>query len=247
MAERLALKFTVGDRSSYAFRQVFTGALLTGGQTQPVAIDLRAGQVVHVTAVDPDGTAAIDVELIDISGTSNGQALPPLGTQRSTLRVAPDGRILGGGLAGPSAVKVTLPAADQTFAILPPAPVKAGATWAVDFERPNAFGAGAWKIHADSRLLRYEQVAGVRTAVVASRLSTPFDVELDPAKLGQPAGVALHESGTVTAEDTTWVDPAAGRVVKGTSTSRFDVTVAVNGTASYRLSGSQSVDLSLQP
>src|SRR5207253_622290 len=142
----------------------FTGALLTSGQTQPVATDLRGGQVMRVTAVDPDGTAALDVELVGLSGTSNGQALPPLGTQRSTLRVAADGRILGGGQAGAAAVKVTLPAADQTFAILPPTPVKPGDAWTVDFERPNAFGAGAWKIHSENRLLRYEQVAGVRTA-----------------------------------------------------------------------------------
>ena len=63
-----------------------------------------------------------------------------------------------------AAVKVTLPAADQTFAILPPTPVKPGDAWTVDFERPNAFGAGAWKIHSENRLLRYEQVAGPVTS-----------------------------------------------------------------------------------
>ncbi|MEP7105807.1 MAG: hypothetical protein ABI838_08170, partial [Chloroflexota bacterium] len=60
-----------------------------------MATDLRAGQVFQVTAVDPDGTAALDVELVDISGTSDGQPLPPLGTQRTTQRVAADSRILG--------------------------------------------------------------------------------------------------------------------------------------------------------
>jgi hypothetical protein len=210
-----------------------------------VATDLRAGQVFRVTAVDGDGTAAVDVELIDISGTSNGQPLPPLGTQRTTQRIAPDGRILGGGPSGPAAVKVTIPAADQAYAILPAGAVRPGDAWTVDFERPNPFGTGTWKVHSENRLLRYEQVAGVRAAVVASRLSTPFDVDLDPAQLGQPAGVALHESGTVTADDTTWVDPAAGRVVKTSSQSRFDVTLMVNGAPGYRLSGSQSVELAL--
>ena len=210
-----------------------------------MATDLRAGQVFQVTAVDTDGTAALDVELVDISGTSNGQPLPPLGTQRTTRRVAADGRILGGGPSGAAAIKVAIPAADQTYAILPARPVRPGDAWSVDFERPNPFGTGSWKVHSENRLLRYEQVAGVRAAVVASRLSTPFDVDLDPAQLGQPAGVALHEAGTVTAEDTTWLDPAAGRVLKTSSQSRFDVAITVNGAAGYRLSGNQAVDLAL--
>jgi hypothetical protein len=242
----LAFKFKVGDRPTYSFREVFTGALLTGGQTQPVATNLNGAEVLQVTAVDPDGSATIDDQLVDVTGTSNGHALPPLGTQHSTVRVATDGRILSGDPSGGSEAKVALPAADQIYAILPPKPVQPGATWTVDFERPNPFGAGAWKVHSENRLLRYEQMGGVRSAVVASRLSTPFDVDLDPARLGQPAGVALRESGTVTADVTTWIDPAAGRMVRTSSKSKFDVAVAVNGTPSYRLTGSQTVDLGLQ-
>jgi len=239
----LAVRYPPGDQQAYHLHEVFTGALTNAaGQVQPVTFDLRAAESTRVTAVDPDGTATLEVELTGVTGTSNGQALPPLGTQTDQVRVATDGRVLGGG-AGGGGSTTTVPSADQWFAILPDRKVAPGATWTRDFERANPFGPGSLKVHSASQLLRYEQAGGVRTAVVQSQLGTPVDVDLAQAPAG---GAVAHEKGSVSADVTSWLDPAAARIVKTSARTRFDLAVNVassTGTATYTLTGSQTVDL----
>jgi len=234
-AATLALRYHAGDQQTYRFHEVFTGALAAaGGQVQAITFDLRAAQSTRVTAVDPDGTATLEVELRDVTGTSNGQPLPALGTQRYEMRVGPDGRVVAGG-AGAGGGPVSVPSADQAFSILPDHTVKPGDAWTRDYQRPNPLAPGSLEVHSESRYLRDEQLAGVRSAVVETRLSTPVDQDLTVGER------TLHETGTVSADVTTWLDAGAGRILKARSSTRFDLS-----SAGYRLSGSQTLDLERQ-
>ena len=232
-AATLAIRYHAGEQETYRLHQVFTAALTSAaGQVQPLTFDLRAVESTRVTAVQGGGGATLEVQLLDMTGTSNGQQLPPLGTQSYQLQVGPDGRILGGGASSTGSSAVSVPSADQAFSILPDRKVKPGDTWTRDYERPNPLGSGAFKVHSANRFLRYEQVGGVQAAVVESKLSTPVDQQVTLA--GQP----LHETGTVTADVTSWVDAGAGRFLKANSTTKFQLS-----TAGYQLGGSQTLEL----
>jgi len=193
-AATLAVKYRVGDQQTYRFHQVFTGALSSAdGHLQPVTFDVRAVETTQVTAVAADGSATLDVQLLDLSGTSDGQQLPLLGTQRYQLRMGADGRILEGGVGVSGSSTLSVPSADQTFAILPDHKVKPGDGWTRDYERPDALGSGSLKVHSENRWLRYEQLSGTRAAVVQSRLSTPIDQELTVG--GQSIAGNRHRHG----------------------------------------------------
>jgi len=232
-AATLAIKYRTGDQETYHVHQVFTAALAgAAGQVKPLTFDLRAVETTRVTAVAADGSATLEVQLLDTTGTSNGQQLPPLGTQSYQLQVGADGRILGGGASAAGTSAVSIPSADQSFSILPDRKVKPGDGWTRDFERPNPLGASSLKVHSENRFLRYEQLDGVQAAVVESKLTTPVDQQVTLA--GQP----LQETGTVTAKVTSWVDAGAGRFLKGTSSSKFQLAAA-----GYQLQGSQTQEL----
>ena len=232
-AATLAIRYRSGDQVTYHVHQVFTAALANAGaQIQPLTFDLRAVERTKVTAVAGDGTATLEVQLLDTTGTSNGQPLPPLGTQSYQLLVGPDGRILGGGASAAGTSAVSVPSADQSFAILPDRKVKPGDAWTRDYERPNPLGSGSLKVHSENRFLRYEQLNGVQAAVVESRLSTPVDQQVTLA--GQP----LQETGTVTADVTSWVDAGAGRFLKTISAAKFQLSAA-----GYQLQGSQTLEV----
>ena len=96
-------------------------------------------------------------------------------------------------------------------------------------------GAGSLQVHSDNRLLRYEQLDGVQAAVVESRLSTPVNQQVTLA------GQALQETGTVTGDVISWLDPGAGRFLKATSSTKFQLSAA-----GYQLQGSQTLNLDRQ-
>ena len=179
-----------------------------------------------------DGSATLEVQLLDTTGTSNGQTLPPLGTQTYQLQVGTDGRILGGGASAAGTSAVSVPSADQSFSILPDRKVKPGDTWTRDYERPNPLASGSLKVHSENRFLRYEPLSGAQAAVVESKLSTPVDQQVT---LG---GQTLHETGTVSADVTSWLDAGAGRFLKATSSTKFQLSAA-----GYQLQGSQTQEL----
>jgi hypothetical protein len=133
--------------------------------------------------------------------------------------MAPDGLVA----AAPAPGTFTVPGSSQFLAILPGRPVRPRDGWTSDLRL-----AGRTTLHVESRLDRYERWRGRDVAVVTSRSAGPFDV----------AAGAARSRGTVDGRSTTWLDPAAGLVVKVDHT--FTTTFTTGGppagfTGTYRL------------
>jgi hypothetical protein len=133
--------------------------------------------------------------------------------------LAPDGLVA----AAPAPGTFTVPGSSQFLAILPDRPVRPGDAWTSDVRLP-----GRTTLRAMSRLERYERWRGRDVAVVTSRSFGPFDM----------AAGAVRSRGTVDGRSTTWLDPAAGLVVKVDHT--FTTTFTTGGpaagfTGTYRL------------
>ncbi len=154
-----------------------------------------------------------------------------------------------------------VPGSDQVAPLLPEGPVEPGDSWSRDVTVPAPFGADDG-IHASlvATLVRYQPFHGVRAAVIEEHGSIPLDLTLDVAKVLQalgkqepqlPSGVnpQIRYHGTVTEEDTSWFDPAEGRVLSFSSTATVDATISFTGMPAgatapdFGLSGKVSIDL----
>ncbi|MGH2691319.1 MAG: hypothetical protein ACRDHM_02340, partial [Actinomycetota bacterium] len=187
-------------------------------------LEFEMSAVTRVLSVDPQGNATLEITSEDLR--VQGSGFPSLPDQfgseleaPQTLVVAPDGRILESSnpFLGPEAM------GDQGFMrnpLLPDEPVAPGDTWEIDDFQKLGLGEGGFDIHADNRLLRYDEVNGVETVVIRSAMSGPFDFTFNPSDLASllpdeelPAGAAseldgtgtIHYGGELTMEGDYWV------------------------------------------
>jgi hypothetical protein len=130
----------------------------------------------------------------------------------------------------------------QSFPLLPEGPVGPGDEWEKDVEQPLPFGDGEIRIHSENEFVRYEDVGGVRTAVIESAITSPIDWTIDLAELGDeldnsgtsfvdveglPSSVLYR--GQVEQDQTTWLDPDRGEVVRSELSGEFDITTRAEG------------------
>ena len=226
---QLSLRYRTGDQDTYVLREIFDGIVIDQfGHAEPATFDVRAEEVTRASAVASDGTATLEVELRAINETSSPVPPLPEGGDRYQLKLAPDGRVVGGGEAAIGGVAYTVAVAAQPFAILAGNPVAPGDSWSSDYQRNDLPGAAVEAVHADNHFERYELLDGIRVARVRTSLSMPVDREVD---LG---GHKLHEIGTVTARMTSEVDPVSGRFLETDTNVDFELTAG-----GYRLTGTQ--------
>ncbi len=244
----LALSFKEGDTARYRLHMTMDGAMssdLTG--TEQVVMDFSETFSWKVTKVDPDGIATIEVTIEDVSGTANGLPVPATGTgMTSEMRIAPDGRVLSAGdlmlAASNDSGGTGFPGMGQITPILPDHPVAPGDTWSKDFSQSNPFGDGDIRFSTQSSFDRYEDVNGVKAAVITSTITVPLDLTFDFGKLMAAYGGDSPQSGMKELRKvkityggqgsfvlTSWVDLAAEQMVKSSSTGDFDLTMEFSG------------------
>jgi hypothetical protein len=191
------------------------------------------------------------------------------------MRVAPDGRVLE--VSGPSLDPFgvlgdgsvpgagQLPWMDQLTPLLPDGPVEPGDTWTRSGSKANAFG-GELSYDARVTFERYEQVEGVRAAVIKTELTIPMDLTIsfddllrgqgqelrDVPNLDELRRIEVSYRGDVSATGRTWVDVEGQRLLQGESSGTFDLTATFDGLKELegrelRLSGNMTMHLERVP
>lgn len=249
----LALGFEEGTTYRYRVTMAFDGTVDT---LVKLPMDGRVEETVayHVVEVAPDGAATIDVSVEDVSGSFAGRPLPPASDMELRMVIGPDGGLrevdgqpvpeaLGQGWADPSG-SGGLPGM-QSFPFLPDEPVGPGDEWVRDVDQPVPFGEGRIQVHSENEFVRYEDVGSVRTAVIESEISSPMDWRIDLSELaefgeeletsdgafvdveGLPSSITYR--GDVSQDQTTWLDPGRGEMVRSELSGEFDVTIRASG------------------
>jgi hypothetical protein len=240
-ARTLTLSFAEGETQRYALQMHMDGSVSTSSPagSHGYAMDVTENLSWKVLSVDEEGIATLAVTIKDLTGTLNQKPLPvPQQDITCRIRIAPDARILTGGNLSFASVGSAqgFPGMDQFSALLPDRPVAPGDTWRRQFIQPIAFGQGEIRYAARSRFERYEEVDGVRTAVISSYMSVPMDFTLklrklmktlgqSPAQAGLPPSarpqIIYHGRGAF--KTTSWIAPDTEVLVKSISTGRFSL------------------------
>lgn len=249
----LALGFEEGTTYRYRVTMSFDGTVDALVEL-PMDGEVRQTLAYEVVDVASDGTATIVVRVEDASGTFAGRPIPPTGDVETRMVIGPDGGIreidgqpvpeaLGQGWTDPSG-SGGLPGM-QSFPFLPDEPVEPGDEWVRDVTQPVPFGEGEIRVHAENEFLRYEDVGSVRTAVIESEVTSPIDWTIDLAELAELGGqvdsagegfaeieglpTSVDYQGEVVQEQTTWLDPDQGEMVRSELSGEFDITTRARG------------------
>lgn len=236
-------------------------AVGSGTQTQSVPLEFDAASDVQwrVLAVDAAGTATVKVTTSNLSLSSNGQSQTVPNPPALTIHVSRDGRVVstsGLTIASGSGRFPGLDGTDQISALLPDHAVKPGDTWSKSLTRTILGSTVSFR--ASGAYLRDERVGTVNAAVIQTKQTVPLRFALTGRDLASllpglrgvvPAGAKVAYSGRVAGVSTTWVDPAAKKVLKSQGTGTFSIDIAITGVpstsglGSLRMSGTESVTL----
>jgi hypothetical protein len=150
-----------------------------------------------------------------------------------------------------------LSSTDQISALLPDHVVKPGDTWTKSVSR-TMLGSRI-SFQASGSYVRNEKVGGVTAAVIQSKATIPMKFTLTGADLASllpglrgalPSNAKMGYSGQVATASTTWIDPAAKKLLKTQATGTFaiDITASTARLAdgrnlTLRMTGTQTIAL----
>jgi len=246
-ATALSMSFPKGQTFSYGLSMTMDGTIRAGSQSGPLKGTITETLSWKVASVDAKGIATVALTAGNISGNFNGQPVSNTSQYTTTIQVAPDGRILvGGDLASTTGGSgFSFPGTDQFTPILPDHPVKPGDTWTKTFDQTLPFGGGELTYTSHNTFVRYEQVSGVKAAVIRSTMTVPLDLTIDLRKLldtyGQGASIpkgshpTILYGGSVSLDQTAWFDPVGGSLVKSLLAAQFDMQMQFKGFPSKQL------------
>jgi len=264
-AQAISLAFKQGEQFKYALHFTGTFTAHIGAVAQDVKIDAKARETVATTAVEPDGTADMTLTLSDLTITTTGKAADGSTTTSTTtqtnaippqqLKVAPDGRILsinGQNISSESPFGV-LTGSYLVYAVLPDSAVKAGDKWSKSYDQAQPGGSSSVHVTSNSTYLRDESFHGVNSAVIETKSAADFTMNLIPPKSplpntpngtrpGPTPGGLGSVQGSETSDTTSWVDPAAHRVLKSSMKATLRATIA-EFENQVTVTGTQTVDL----
>ncbi|MGZ4147520.1 MAG: hypothetical protein ACXVPL_07415 [Actinomycetota bacterium] len=244
-ATALALAFDRGDQTTYDLHMKMDGSIDLGSAgSQPLSMDTTESVGWKVLKVAKDGTATVRMSVNGASGSVNGQPIPAGAAESSTtLRVTPDGQIIDAngmslGSVGASPMG-SFPGMNQVTPILPDHAVSPGDEWDKHFSQKFPFGDAKIEYTAHSTFERYEQIDGVRAAVITTEYMVPLDFSLDLGELakafggtGDATGLSgkngtMTYGGSGTFTQTSWLDLEQKQIVKGTTDGKFDMTMSL--------------------
>ena len=264
-AQAISLAFKQGEQFKYALHFTGTFSAHIGAVLQDVKIDAKARETVVTTAVESDGTADMTLTLSDLKITTTGKAADGSTTTSTTtqtnaippqqLKVAPDGRILsinGQNISSESPFGV-LTGSYLVYAVLPDSAVKPGDKWSKSYDQAQPGGSSSVHVTSNSTYLRDESFHGVNAAVIETKSAADFTMNLLPPKsplpntangtsAGPTPGGLGSVQGSETSDTTSWVDPAAHRVLKSSMKATLRATIA-EFENQVTVTGTQTVDL----
>jgi hypothetical protein len=264
-AQTISLAFKQGEQFKYTLHFTGTFSAHVGSVSQDVKIDAKAKETVTITAVESDGTADMTLTLSDLTITTTGKSADG-GTTTSTttqagaippqqLKVTPDGRILsinGESISSASPFGV-LAGSYLVYAVLPDTAVKPGDQWSKSYDQAQPGGSSNVHVTSNSTYLRDESFQGVSAAVIETKSTADFTMNLFPPqspppntpngnRAGPTPGGFGAMQGSVASDTTSWIDPGARRVLKSSmkATLKASITEFEN---QVTVTGTQSVDL----
>ena len=264
-AQAISLAFKQGEQFKYALHFTGTFSAHIGAVLQDVKIDAKARETVATTAVESDGTADMTLTLSDLTITTTGKAADGSTTTSTTtqtnaippqqLKVAPDGRILsinGQNISSESPFGV-LTGSYLVYAVLPDSAVKPRDKWSKSYDQAQPGGSSSVHVTSNSTYLRDESFHGVNSAVIETKSAADFTMNLIPPKSplpntpngtrpGPTPGGLGSVQGSETSDTTSWVDPAAHRVLKSSMKATLRATIA-EFENQVTVTGTQTVDL----
>jgi hypothetical protein len=246
-AQTLVLAYKSGDTYKYTLSSTANETIDVGGLTIPLKLEMTGGETVTVKSVDSQGTADVSIDLSNlVIKTTTGQTTNTTsGTPTPTIsmKIGADGRILSvnGTTIGGNPFTIFSGGGGFISAVLPDKAVAVGDTWSKDYDQANPMGTGTIRLMNKSKYLRDESLKGVNAAVVETTSTGSLDITVEMSKVmaGAPASSSsvippglfqsLSIKGTVTADTTTWVDPAGHRVMKSHKTGTANLTMTFSG------------------
>ena len=251
-AQPLALAFTQGQEQTYEIHMTMDAHMSSDVfGDQPLKMDLGETVTWRVKSVDQDGTATIEVTVTDVSGSLNGEPVPPTDIPPLEMTIASDGRVLSaGGIAfggSPDTQGFGFPGMEQLTPILPDPgeKVSVGDTWEKTFSQDFPYGDGTVEFTASSTYERNETVDGREAAVIQTKMTVPLDLTIDlsellkalgpelarttGADLGSLQGASIAYDGRGQLSQTSFVDLQAKELLKTRSNGDFDISLGFNG------------------
>ena len=237
----LAFSLSPGSTRRYSLHLKMDGKLTVQKRTLPFTMDMDETFSWKVESVDSQGVATVDMKVEKISGTVAGQPIPSTGSLTTKIKIAKDGRILTAGQLAPAGGSSfsQLPGSDQLTPLLPANPVKPGETWAKSFSQAFPLGSGSINYTTVNKFERNETVGGVNTVVIHTSMTAPLNIVMDFRKVLALSGLdrqlprnvhpTITYGGRVTSNQTSWFDPKAGHMVKGSGLGRFDLSMRFKG------------------
>jgi hypothetical protein len=267
----ISLVYKTGDTYKYNFAATFKYTIGAEGMSIPLDMTLGAKETLTVKSVDSSGTADVSVAVSDVSvkmtvnGTTNTTTTAT--ATNIDMKITSDGRIVS--INGSTFGSSSLPGLSGSegglvTAILPDKPVKPGDMWTKTYDQPNPFGSGTSHVTTNSKYLRDENVGGVNTAVVDSKINATLNMSIDLSTMSGQSGTPLFPAtggsglqsitlaGSAVSDVTSWINASAHRVVKSHSTGTLDATMTFNMTAGsttpglsgpITMKGASSVDM----
>ena len=256
-----ALDFAAGQTYNYKMTMAINGQMTLSGHTVPLQETMGATMTWNVQSVDASGVATIDVQLADPHITMNGKTLPvgelPESASHYTMRVAKDGSILSGGgfgaiSGGASSAAGEVPGTDQLTPLLPGHDVSPGDTWEKTYNSELPYGMGHVHFVTHSTYVKNEDVNGVTTSVIASKMTMPLRMRVDLVKMmnqmgesttGLPAGShpVIVYGGRVSGTTTGWFDPTSRQMLKTSVEAQFRMRMVFHGLPPGTLPGGSTM------
>jgi hypothetical protein len=248
-----AMSLTKGSSYRYSTEVSATGTISVGGQQQPFSMDVTETMGWAVQSVDADGTATVAVTIEGLSGTVDGVPAQTTGLPPVTVKITKDGQMLSAVGFAPeldSGFGNSLPGSDQFLPALPDHPVEPGDTWTTSYDQDVPYADGTLHYEATNTLLRYEDIDGVRAAVIQTHLQLPLNITFKLSEMAKafgestddvPKGAKMVFRGEVSLDQTSWFDPAAGELVKTSMRGNFDIRIAFKGIPQSELPGGDEV------
>jgi hypothetical protein len=234
----IQLKFPAGATLKYKLHATQKSTTTVGGAPAPqsLAMDFDGGLLIKVDSVS-GGKATLSYRLDKVVEKSNGKvqatqttasAKPPL-----VLEVDHAGAVtvkdenIESGTDGTN----TIPGQELLWPLLADRAVSPGATWSNKQEEAVPL-LGKFDYTAQTRLLRYENVGGTRTAVLQTTASAPLKIGFE---------------GTFKLDRTAWVDPATGSLRQSKGTAEFDLHSGQAGAGLQRFDTVETWDVTAAP
>lgn len=240
----LALDFQEGATQRYRLHVAMDGNVEAAIMEVPFNMEMTEVIALHVVDIDASGAATLEAEIESLTGTVDGIPIPPEAVSEvpdTRLTISPDGRVVTrGGLVfqAPTSAAGPITSANQLFPLLPDRPVGPGDSWDRDYRQPIRFADGVLEMSTDNEFSRYEDIDGVRVAVLESRFSMPLDFTIDLEKFSELAGqsppepvpeVTVQYDGGMEGDQTVWLDAALGEVVRSEGSADMDFSMRARG------------------